>query len=342
MGRVNLAEIARDPGTDAPAPALRVPPSAAVAVPVRRVAPNPINPRELDVDADLGDLESMAWLGQLQPCVVVTVAAFTGIYPEHAVDVAGADWVVVAGSRRRMAAERLGLGTLDVQVRDALAASRERFYAVAIAENLDRKALDPIEEAFAVERLVRECGSGTAAAKILGRTEGWVSQRRSLTKLAAEMRALVRSGELPIRDARRLARLPDDQQVAAWQDEQQARVEPAVGGSAPPDDGSGVLTAVKTSDAQILGQPGTGASSGDSDRDADGPAAFTAVKTSSAGPGPAGHPDRGPGQTFTAVKKVKHRIVIPVGADAGMIARLLREDLEAAILAELVDQLISA
>jgi ParB family chromosome partitioning protein len=309
MARVNLASLAREDGADAPAPAIRPPGSPSVAVPVRRVALNPINPRELDpATANLSDLESMKKLGQLQACTVVTAPAFLEIYPEHAVDVDGADWVVVAGSRRRLAVERFQLGTLKVDVRDDLATDRATFYATSISENVDREGLNPIEEARAVDRLVRECGSGAKAAEIMGKTEGWISQRRGLLRLVPDLADLVRAGELPVRAARRLAPLPAAEQMKTWKTEQEAAASP------PADEQAGAFTAVKKPS-----QPARERRQPDMEAAADG-----------AAPG-----------TFTAVKKIKRRVVLPAGADARMIARLLREDLEPAILAELVDDLLA-
>lgn len=224
MGRkVNLSSLAGDPVLDAPVPTIRRPSPGATTVPVEQVAVNPVNPRE--EYGDLSDLESIRTLGQLQPCVVVSRAAFLTIYPEYSDAVAGTQYVVVAGSRRRAAAEKYGVPKIDIVVKDQLAATRVGFFASAIAENVDRRNFDVLEEARAVERLVRECGTGMDAARQLGRSEGWVSQRLTLLHLSPEMQQLLRSGELPVRRARDLARLPASDQLAAWRTEQQAQLE---------------------------------------------------------------------------------------------------------------------
>ena len=49
------------------------------------------------------------------------------------------------------------------------------------------------------------------------RPTAWVSQRRALLKLVPELQTALRRGELAIRDARQLARVPLEQQVARWQ-----------------------------------------------------------------------------------------------------------------------------
>lgn len=217
MGRrINLAQLAEQPVLDAPVPQLLAAPVARmVQVPLQAVAANPINPRA-DV-SDLSDLDSMRTMGQLQPCAVVTKAAFLAVYPEHGTHLGPADYVVVAGSRRRLAAEKYGLATLDIVIRDVLAADRATFYGASVSENIDRRNLDPLEEARAVEHLARECGSGTKAGEMLGKSKGWVSQRLALLKLSPAMQALLRSGDLLIRDARSLASLPESEQLPAWE-----------------------------------------------------------------------------------------------------------------------------
>lgn len=216
--RVNLAQLATQPILDATVPQLLAAPAARmIQVPLRAVAANPVNPRvEL---GDLSDLESMRSVGQLQPCIVVTKPAFAAIYPEHAGSLGSADYVVVAGSRRRLAAEKYDLATLDVVIKDALGADRATFYGASVSENIDRRNFDPLEEARAIEHLIQECGSGTTAAEMLGKSKGWVSQRLALLKLSPDMQGLLRAGDLPIRDARRLAALPEAEQRSAWEQE---------------------------------------------------------------------------------------------------------------------------
>lgn len=215
--RIDLSQLAGEAVLEAPVPQLLNKPAAPTRVPLDAVAANPVNPRE--TVGDLSDLESMKTVGQLQPCAVVTRAAFVAIYPEHAEQTQASDYVVVAGSRRRLAAERFGLPALDIVVRDMLAADRATFYGASVSENIDRRNFDVLEEARAVQRLTEECGSGTKAGELLGKTKGWVSQRLALLRLSTDMQALLRAGDLPIRDARRLAQLPEAEQRPAWEAE---------------------------------------------------------------------------------------------------------------------------
>lgn len=218
--KVNFADMADDPVLEAPVPPLpRAPSGPPSRVPLEQVAANPLNPRE-----SLGDLAELAAslraVGQLQPCAAVTRSAYLTVYPEHEAQIGTARYVAVTGGRRRAAAAIAELATLDIIVKDDLAASRERLATAAIAENIERRDFDVLEEARAVRSLVEMCGSGVAAGEQLSRTKGWVSQRLALLKLSGEMQDLLRAGTLPIREARRLASLPADEQLAAWEREQ--------------------------------------------------------------------------------------------------------------------------
>ena len=180
------------------------------SVPLRDLIANPHNPR--DSVGDLGELASIAEF-QLQPAVVVTRAAFENLYPETSVS---ARWVVVIGNRRLAAAHKFGRSELDVVVKDELAKDRATLLTAVIAENVDRSGFDVIEEAKAVESLVEEYGSADAAADHLRKSKTWVSQRRALLKLAPALQEATRRGDLAIREARTLARVPLEQQVTRW------------------------------------------------------------------------------------------------------------------------------
>lgn len=214
--RINLAELADDP----PLEGVRVPTFADAAprsARVEQVAANPRNTRDIDARPDkVASLaDSIRLHGQLQASTVVTREAFLGIFPEHAADIGAAAFVQVTGGRRRAAVLMLGLPTIDITIKNALAESRAAFTSATAAENIDREDYDLIEEARAVQSLVRECGSGKDAAEQLSRTPGWVSQRLNLLKLVPELHAALRASEIPLREVRELHKLPRDEQLAA-------------------------------------------------------------------------------------------------------------------------------
>jgi ParB family chromosome partitioning protein len=237
--RVNLSDLADEPVF----PEARVPSvakSAARSARLEEIATNPLNTR--DVFADPSKIESIAESmrvhGQIQPCAVVTRSAFLAIFAEHEETLGDATYVQVTGARRRAAAEKAGMRSLDIVVKDEWAKSRSGFIAATAAENIDREDYDPIEEARAVQLLVRECGTGKAAAAQLARTPGWVTQRLNLLKLTPEMQRLVRGGEIPIREARNIATLPTGEQMPAWH-ARQVETRPVAAAAADGEDGEG-------------------------------------------------------------------------------------------------------
>jgi len=107
----------------------------------------------------------------------------------------GEGYILVAGERRLIAAERAGLTEVPVVVRrgsDALAA--------AIAENLIREDLDPVEEARALERLAgaENLGTHKKLAERVGKSSAFVSERLRLLKLPETAQVLVADGQVPI------------------------------------------------------------------------------------------------------------------------------------------------
>jgi ParB family chromosome partitioning protein len=210
--RTSLASLAGAVGDNSPVeqiagPANEMPGRTA---PLNDLVANPRNPRD-----DVGDLEDLASIAdmQLQPAVAVTKAAYLKLYPD---DTIKAKYVVVNGCRRLAAAHKYGRTDLAVVVNDEIARDRITLISASISENVDRQDFDVIEEAKAVQALVDECGRADEAAKRLHKTESWVSQRRSLLALAPELQTALRRGELAIREARSLARVPLEQQVVRW------------------------------------------------------------------------------------------------------------------------------
>jgi ParB family chromosome partitioning protein len=180
------------------------------SVPLRDLVTNPHNPRD-----SVGDLDELASIAefQLQPVVAVTRNAFQKLYPDTAVS---ARWVVIIGNRRLAAAHKFGRPELDVVIKDELAKDPATLLTAVIAENVDRSGFDVIEEAKAVQRLVDLYGSADLAADHLRKSKTWVSQRRALLSLAPDLQEATRRGDLAIREARTLARVPLEQQVARW------------------------------------------------------------------------------------------------------------------------------
>lgn len=203
-------------------------------VPIGRLAPNLVNPRQdFGTEDDLIDFGKSLQRRQNQACPVVSRVAYLKLWPDHGDRVGDIDYVLVSGERRYRAATAVGLLALDCVVNDDFAADRKTFMEAVVSENVDRQNFDPVEEAYAVQALVAEFGSNRAVAQHFERVDGWVTQRILLTHLAPEIQALVRKKAIPLESARTLGKLARDgewtadQQAAWWEQEQGARKEKA-------------------------------------------------------------------------------------------------------------------
>lgn len=199
-------------------------------VPLGRLAPNLVNPRtEFGTEDDLIDFGKSLARRQNQPCPVVSRSAYLKLWPDHADRIGDVDYVLVSGERRYRGATAVGLPVLDCVANDDFATDRKTFMEAVVAENVDRKNFDPVEEAYAVQALVAEFGSNRAVAQHFDRVDGWVTQRLQLTHLAREMQVLVRDKTIPVEAARKLGKLARDNKWAAqeqmqwWENEKVRR-----------------------------------------------------------------------------------------------------------------------
>jgi ParB family transcriptional regulator, chromosome partitioning protein len=250
--RTSLASLAGEKVEDVPG---RDDPTL-VRLSLSAIVPTPLNKRtNFGTPKELAELGESMRRQQLQPIVVVSRASYLKLFPEHTEHAGTATYVIANGERRYRGASEVKLGTIEAVIRESIAASRQDFLDAVASENLDRRNLDPIEEAHTVEALVAEFGSARAVAQHRGKHETWVSQRRSLLRLSPAMQELVRSRELPVEKARKLAKavkdhgLDDQQQAEWWKAEQERSKEPVreqpPTAEAKPDAGDD-LTAVKS------------------------------------------------------------------------------------------------
>ncbi|MGW9372814.1 ParB/RepB/Spo0J family partition protein [Streptomyces xanthophaeus] len=188
-----------------------VPPSE---VPIEALAHNPFNLRE-----ELTELEEMAQSltarGQLQPLAVATRMAFMEAHPGQTDGLGRAPYVVIDGNRRLAAAQLAGLKSMHIHVNDSLATSAADILESALIANIHRVDVAPMDQARALQELVDVHGSQAQVAKRLGKTAAWVSQRLALLQLTPDLQDKVESGELKVEPARRIGRLPQEEQEAA-------------------------------------------------------------------------------------------------------------------------------
>ena len=115
------------------------------------------------------------------------------------------DGEVIAGQRRLLAAELAGLELIPCMVRDL---DDDQALEVAIAENAAREDVSPIEEAESIDAYLRSGRTVDQAADRFGHTVAWVERRVQLLGLTTAWRIVMVNGQLPLRHAELLARLP--------------------------------------------------------------------------------------------------------------------------------------
>lgn len=170
-------------------------------IPVDLIQRGQYQPR-MDIKAEsLNELaESIKSQGVVQP-VVIRPLGETGRYE------------LIAGERRWRASQLAGLSVIPAIVKRVADADA---MSIALIENIQREQLNPMEEALALDRLVREFEmTHQQVASAVGRSRAGVSNLIRLLELEASCREWLESGELEMGHARALLGLSGEPQVAA-------------------------------------------------------------------------------------------------------------------------------
>jgi ParB family chromosome partitioning protein len=120
----------------------------------------------------------------------------------------GEHYRLIAGHRRFAACRRVGLK--EVQVRIIKGDQRE-ICEIALAENLFRKDLSPVEMAVAVVALIKEGGMDREqVASICHRSSTWVREQEEIVSWPADVQKSVHDGWLSVFAASNIALVHDD------------------------------------------------------------------------------------------------------------------------------------
>ena len=146
--------------------------------------------------------DSIRAQGVVQPIVVRPLAAQKTGEPIR--------YEIIAGERRWRAAQMAGLHDIPAVVRIV---PDEAAVAMSLIENIQRENLNPLEEARALDRLIREFGiTHQQAADAVGRSRAAVSNLLRLLELTEEVKALVEQRQLEMGHARALLGLSQGRQ----------------------------------------------------------------------------------------------------------------------------------
>ncbi len=131
---------------------------------------------------------------------------------DHRAPASTGGYEIVAGERRWRAAQKAGLHTVPVIVRDL---NDKEVLELAIIENVQRADLNAIEEATGYRDLIeRFAYSQEALSEIIGKSRSHVANTLRLLKLPASVQAMVQDGRLTAGHARALVGR-DDAEVLA-------------------------------------------------------------------------------------------------------------------------------
>lgn len=147
--------------------------------------------------------DSIRAQGLVQPIVVRAHKTLSGHYE------------LIAGERRWRACQLAGLHEIPAVIKEA---DDQAVMAMSLIENIQRQALNPIEEAVALNRLIDEFGlTHEQTAEAVGRSRAAVSNMLRLLNLEGGVRAMLEQGELEMGHARALLSLRGSAQFKAAQ-----------------------------------------------------------------------------------------------------------------------------
>lgn len=159
-------------------------------VPVYKIKPNPANPRKNFDEESLRELAaSIREVGILQPLVLAENEDGT--------------YRIVAGERRWRAARLAELASVPALIAKLTPAQEAE---IMLIENLQRRDLDPIEEAQAYRRLLDECGyTQEALAEKIGVSQPHIANRLRLLRLPETVQEKISRGIISAGHGRELA-----------------------------------------------------------------------------------------------------------------------------------------
>lgn len=158
-------------------------------LPINEIVPNKDQPRKTFDEGALNELaDSIVQHGVLQPLLVRPLP--------------NGGYQLVAGERRWRASRKAGLKEVPVVIKEL---SDIETMEIAIIENLQRKDLNPIEEAEGLQALIDRCGfTQEEVATSVGKSRPAIANALRLLKLPEEVRQMTKDGEISAGHARAL------------------------------------------------------------------------------------------------------------------------------------------
>ncbi|PIZ04796.1 MAG: chromosome partitioning protein ParB [Gammaproteobacteria bacterium CG_4_10_14_0_8_um_filter_38_16] len=169
-------------------------------LPIQALKPGKYQPRKIMTSDALEELaNSIRQQGVIQPIIVRPIGQN--------------QYEIIAGERRWRAAQLAALTHIPAIIRDI---NDETAMVFALIENIQRRDLNVMEEAAALNRLMTEFQmTHEAIAEAVGKSRTTVTNLLRLLKLNADIRELVETGQIEMGHARALLMLDENNQAIA-------------------------------------------------------------------------------------------------------------------------------
>jgi len=166
-------------------------------IPVDQIVPNPDQPRKTINEEDIDELaESIKEKGILQPILVV---------PKNG------NYLIVAGERRFLAAKKANLLKIPAIIKQF---NDDEILEIALIENIQRKDLNPIDEAFAIAQIIEKYSiTHEELAKRLGKSRTYVTNVTRLLKLPTIVKTKILENKLSRGHALPLLQIEDENEI---------------------------------------------------------------------------------------------------------------------------------
>ncbi|MEM6810891.1 MAG: ParB/RepB/Spo0J family partition protein [Pseudomonadota bacterium] len=170
---------------------------------IEQIVANEDQPRRhFDEDALKELAQSIETYGLLQPILVRPS-------PQNS-----EQYQIVAGERRWRAAQKAQLHEIPVIIKEL---TDEETYQIALVENLQRRDLNPIEEALGYQKLIVEFDYlPEAVGKLLGRSRSHVANMIRLLELPESVQVMLEVGDISMGHARALLNSDEPETVALY------------------------------------------------------------------------------------------------------------------------------
>ena len=166
-------------------------------VDVDQLQPNPLQPRGHISDESVAELaDSIRQYGVLEPLLIAQTPA---------------GMQIIAGERRWRAAKLVGLRTVPAMVHKT---TPQKMLEMALVENVQREALNPLERAKGLHRLINEFHlSPSQVADMIGRSRPYISNTLRLLTLPDAIKDGLLTGLITEGHARALSAIQDPKRM---------------------------------------------------------------------------------------------------------------------------------